>query len=261
MKKVLITGKGSYIGTSFIKWVEEKYPGEFEIDELDMKKDSWENLKFSDYDAILHVAGIAHQKERKKREELYYSVNCNLAIKTAQKAKKEGVKHFVFLSSMSIYGKNVGIIKRKEIPMPKTYYGKSKWEAEKVIAGMQNAEFNVAILRPPMVYGKNCRGNYQLLKRFILKFPVFPLFENSRSMIKIDNLVEDIRHIIFYKKSGIFFPQNSDFMSTVDLVREIASEENKNVKFVKVFNIFIRIGLFLHISIVEKVFGDLIYER
>ena len=84
----------------------------------------------------------------------------------AKKAKAEGVAQFIFMSSMSIYGKNTGRINKDTMPKPNSYYGKSKWQAEVALEQLVSETFQVAILRPPMVYGDGCRGNYSLLKKF-----------------------------------------------------------------------------------------------
>ena len=153
MKRILITGANSYIGTSFEKYVSQ-WPERYETDTVDMIDGSWREKSFAGYDAVFHVAGIAHRKETKENAHLYYEVNRDLAIETAQKAKRDGVHQFIFLSSMSVYGKNTGVITQETPVAPKSNYGRSKAEAEKGIEGLQDADFNVAVLRPPMIYGK-----------------------------------------------------------------------------------------------------------
>ena len=129
MKKILITGANSYIGMSFENYIKKNYPDDYEVDTVDMIDGTWRDKDFSGYDAVFHVAGIAHQKETKENAPIYYKVNRDLAIETAQKAKNEGVSHFVFLSSMSVYGMETGIITKETVPNPKTNYGISKWQA------------------------------------------------------------------------------------------------------------------------------------
>lgn len=261
MKRVLITGKDSYIGTSFINWVKEKHPGEFETEELDMIDGTWKEKDFSGYDAIFHVAGIAHQKETKENAPLYYQVNRDLAIETAKKAKEAGVKQFVILSTMSVYGTNVGKIRKGDRPSPRSHYGRAKWQADKVIERMADKTFRVAVLRPPMVYGEGCKGNYQLLKKFALKSPVFPDYRNQRSMVKIDVLCEFVAELIQKGKGGLYFPQNLDYVCTTEMVKQIAEENGKNIWTTKLFNPFIKLALKMKIGMIEKVFGDLTYEK
>src|SRR5699024_10788005 len=160
MKKVLITGVNSYVGNSLETWLQQ-YPEEYKVDKISVRHDDWKEKDFSQYDSIVHVAGIAHQKETKKNRDLYYRINRDLAIDLANKSKKDGVKHFVFLSTMSVYGIEEGVITEDTPLIPKTHYGISKKEAEESIASLEDENFKVAILRPPMIYGKGCPGNYQ----------------------------------------------------------------------------------------------------
>ena len=138
MKKILITGANSYIGTSFEYYVKDKYLDLFEIETVDMLDLTWRKKSFTGYDVVFHVAGIAHQKETKKNGYLYYKVNTDLAIEVARKAKNDKVKQFVFLSSMSVYGVNSGEITDVTIPNPKSHYGKSKLKAEEGILSLQD---------------------------------------------------------------------------------------------------------------------------
>ena len=183
MKKILITGANSYIGMSFENYVKKYYSGDYEVDTVDMIDGSWREKDFSGYDTVFHVAGIAHQKETKENAHLYYAVNRDMAIETAQKAKKDGVEHFVFLSSMSVYGMETGIITPQTVPNPKTNYGISKWQAEQGMETLISTTFKVAVVRPPMVYGEGCKGNYQTMAKLARKLPFFPWVENQRSML------------------------------------------------------------------------------
>lgn len=256
MKKILITGANSYIGTSLEKWL-KKYPGDYYIDTLDMRDGSWNVKDFSKYDVVFHVAGIAHVRETSKNQDLYYKVNRDLAYETARKAKGEGVGQFIFLSSMSVYGIENGVIDKDTPLNPNTAYGKSKLEAEELIKKLEDKSFIIAILRPPMVYGKGCSGNYPRLAGLALKTPIFPKVDNKRSMIYIDNLSEFVKQLIDNQSRGLFFPQNTDYLNTSEMVRLIAEAHGKRVAMIKLFNPLLRL---LNVSIVNKVFGDLVYE-
>lgn len=255
MKKILITGAGSYIGTSFAKYM-QKYEG-YEIDTVDMIDGSWRQKDFSLYDVVFHVAGIAHQKETKENAHLYYEVNKDLAIETAKKAKESGIKQFVLLSSMSVFGINKGIITQSTKPNPKSNYGKSKLLADIEIEKNADEAFKVAILRPPMVYGDGCKGNYQRLKKLALKTPVFPDISNKRSMIHIDKLCQYVKTYIDNSETGVFYPQDDTYVCTAEMVKKIADENGKKIHFTKIFNPLIKI---MKIDTVDKVFGDLIYD-
>jgi nucleoside-diphosphate-sugar epimerase len=256
MKRVLITGKNSYIGTSLEKWL-GKYSDKYSVDTIDMKDVSWKEKDFSQYDVVFHVAGIAHIKETSDNQDLYYKVNRDLAYETAQKAKKDGVEQFIFLSSMSVYGIENGVIDKSTPLKPNSAYGKSKIEAEELINKLQDNSFTVATLRPPMVYGKGCRGNYPRLVGLALKTPIFPKVDNKRSMIYIDNLSEFVKQLIDNRSGGLFFPQNAEYVNTSEMVRLIAEAHGKRIVMTKLFNPLLRL---LDVSTVNKVFGDLVYD-
>ena len=102
MKRILITGAGSYIGNSFIRYMQQ-FPGQYQTEAVDMIDGSWREKSFAGFDAVYHVAGIAHIRETTENAHLYYEVNRDLAVETARKAKADGVPQFIFLSSMSVY--------------------------------------------------------------------------------------------------------------------------------------------------------------
>jgi nucleoside-diphosphate-sugar epimerase len=257
MKKILITGKNSYIGESVEKWL-LKEMNKYKVDTIDMKGASWKEKDFSNYDVIFHVAGIAHIKETHLNSDLYYEVNRDLAYETAKKAKKEGVHQFVFLSSMSVYGVENGIIHKNTPALPKSTYGKSKIEAEKLISNLQDDTFTVTILRPPIVYGYGCKGNYPRLVKIALRTPIFPRVKNKRSMIHINNLSEFIKIVIDNNSQGVYFPQNTEYVNTSELVRLINEiYGNRKIIMTELFNPIIKL---LNLPLFNKVFGDLVYD-
>lgn len=257
MKKILITGANSYIGTSFEDYIKQ-WPEEYSVDIIDMIDGTWREKDFSEYDSVFHVAGIAHQKETKENAPLYYNVNRDLAIETAQKAKEAGVKQFVFLSSMSVYGMDTGVITKDTVPHPKSNYGKSKLQAEEGITVLRDKHFNVAILRPPMVYGDKCKGNYQLIVKIVELSPVFPRINNQRSMIHILNLTSFVKMCIDNDLDGIYFPQNNHYVNTKDMAQEIAIQKGKKLY----MSCLCGLAVFVcrpFVSKLKKAFGSLIY--
>lgn len=256
MKRILITGEGSYIGTSFKNWV-SKWPAKYKVETIDVKGDKWRSLSFSGYDVIYHLAAIVHVKENETDK--YFKVNRDLAVEIAKKAKAEGVKQFVFLSTMGVYGIETGFIDENTKPNPKTPYAESKLEAEELLKGLADDSFKVATLRPPIVYGKDCRGNYPRLAGMALKLPVFPKIKNERSMIFIDNLSEFVRLIIDKELSGLFFPQNKEYVNTTELVQSIAKVHGKELKGIGLFNPFLSLGIKMSETF-GKVFGSFTYD-
>jgi len=262
VKKILITGKDSYIGESVAKWL-ARFPGRYVTHTIDMRGNSWKEHDFSRYDVVFHVAGIAHDSSRRALEDLYYSVNRDLAIATAQKAKNEGVRQFIFMSSILVYGGSSGlsqVITRDTVPSPSSVYGKSKLEAEEGIRSLESDQFKVVIIRSPMVYGKGAKGNYPKLAKIARSLPVFPDFDNQRSMIHIDNLCEFIRLMIENEERGVFFPQNGEYVRTSEMVRLIAEASGRRIRLTKIFNPVIR-ALGRKVQVLNKAFGDLVYEK
>lgn len=264
MKKILITGANSYIGTSLENYL-MKWPSEYEIHTIDMKDDKWKQKSFSGYDAVFHVAGIAHVSTDPNMEDLYYKVNRDLTIETASKAKNDGVRQFIFMSSIIVYGdsshiNHKRIIHKDTIPAPSNFYGKSKLQAEEGILALQNDSFNVVVLRPPMIFGKGSKGNYPRLSKMAQKLSIFPDVKNERSMLHIDNLCEFIRLMIVNEEKGTFFPQNGEYVSTSDLVKLIAEAHDKKIVLTKMFNWALRfMGCF--VGQVNKAFGNLVYDK
>jgi UDP-glucose 4-epimerase len=232
-------------------------PDKYSVHTIDMRDGSWKNHDFSQYDVVFHVAGIAHVKETDDNRALYYLVNRDLAYETAKMAKESGVKHFIFLSSMSVYGVENGVIDNSTKLTPKTAYGKSKAEAENLLKNLNGESFVLSIIRPPMVYGPGCKGNYPKLSKLAVKTPIFPLVDNKRSMIYVDNLSEYVKIIIEKKKSGVLIPQNAEYINTSMMVKLIADENSKKVSMTKMFS-----GVLKHLKIgpLKKVFGDLVYD-
>ena len=272
MKRVLITGKDSYIGTSFIQWVQDKHPGEFEIEELDMIDGTWKEKDFSGYDAVFHVAGLAHADVGHVSAEtkaFYYKINRDLAIETAKKAKVDRVRQFIFMSSMIIYGESAGVGKTKGItretkPHPANFYGDSKWQADKGVRNLEDEYFHVAVVRPPMIYGKGSKGNYPVLAKLAKKLPVFPDIKNVRSMLHIENLCEFLTLLMEDGESGIYFPQNKEYVRTSQMVKMIGKVSGHQIRITKILNSVVWIAGKIpgKISrVVNKAFGNMVYEK
>lgn len=262
MKRILVTGKGSYIGTHFIEEL-SKYPNDYQIDELEMRNDDWKDYDFSSYDVVYHVAGLAHSTPDESKRELYYRVNTDLTYEVAKKAKEAGVKQFIFMSSIIVYGSGkIGEdrVITKDTPLtPDNFYGDSKKQAEIKIQPLEDDEFKIVVVRPPMIYGPNSKGNYPLLAKFAKKTPIFPTLRNQRSMLFLGNLIEFIRLMIDNEESGIFLPQNEEYVCSTDLIREISQLNHHKIWYTGIFNPFIK--LFNKQTYVNKVFGNLTIDK
>ena len=244
-KRVLITGEGSYIGRSFIEYVKQHYTDNFEIDELNMMNDTWRDCDFAKYDIVYHVAGIAHAdvgNVSEETKEKYYAVNTDLAIEVAEKAKREGVGEFIFMSSMIVYGDSAPygkkkLVDRNTVPKPANFYGDSKLQADVAVRDLADDTFKVIVLRPPMIYGKGSKGNYPTLAKFAKKLPMFPNVDNERSMLYIDNLCEFLCQIMLIRnmeqKATVLMPQNAEWTKTSDMVKAIADTNGNKIVLLK----------------------------
>ena len=257
-KNILITGAQSYLGDAVCAWLQT---AGHSVTVLDMRKPEWESLDFTPFDSVFHVAGIAHATG-KKNAELYYSVNRDLAIKTAQKAKDSGVRQFIFASSMYIYSgvkENNITLQTKPKTKKNNCYGDSKLQADFALQAMSCDMFKVAVVRPPMIFGKDCKGNFPRLVS-LTKMPLFPKIQNQRSMLHIDNLCEIIKLIIEQHSFGMFFPQNAEYFNTAELVKAIGSIKGKRVRLTRLFNWLVWLwSPFL--PPLKKLFGSSTYDK
>lgn len=273
MKKILITGANSYIGTSFESWMKQ-FGVKYQIDTLSVRGDEWKQFDFSIYDTVFHVAGIAHADVSKVSEEtknLYYEVNRDLAINVAKKYKKDlsdQSGQFIYMSSIIVYGEETNINKKRVIttetkPNPSNFYGDSKLQAEQGLLPMEDVKFKVVILRPPMIYGPNSKGNFPELIKLADSLPFFPAVDNQRSMLFIDNLCMELKELIDNEQSGVFFPQNNEYVKTSDIIEAISKYKQKKILISPLFNYFIKMLGFVPGKIgrlTNKAFGNLIYS-
>jgi len=272
VKKVLITGADSYIGVSFENYVKEYYASKLSVDTVDMIDGSWRKKEFSLYDVVYHVAGIAHADVGNVSDEMkakYYAINTDLAIETAKKAKEQGVRQFVFMSSAIVYGDSAPYGKSKRItkdtePKPANFYGDSKWQADKGVRELADERFTVTVLRPPMIYGKGSKGNYPILAKMAKKLLIFPDVRNERSMLCIENLCEFLCQVMIRGEGGVFWPQNAEYGRTSEIVKMIAEVNGHRISVSKVWNWIV--GLAGRIpgkigNLADKAFGNLSYDQ
>lgn len=268
MKRVLITGAGSYIGTKVENWLNastDSATGEklFQVDAVDTINDNWKKADFSQYDVVYNVAGIAHVKAAKGDEPLYYAVNRDMVIEIAKAAKAAGVKQFIHMSSMIVY-KEVKTLAGKQIhkdtiPEPNGFYGDSKLQGESGIRALADGSFKVCIMRPPMIYGPGCKGNFPKLMWLAQKTPVFPAWHNRRSMLYIDNLCEFVKQLMLHEVEGTVYPQNAEYSDTVEIVRHFAKTNGKRIWITRLLNP--AIWLFgNHVRALGKMFSDSTYD-
>ncbi len=258
MKKILITGANSYIGSYFSIFM-RKFSG-YQVDSVSIQDGAWKKKDFTGYDVIFHTAGIAHRKETEKNAYLYYEVNRDLTLNVAKKAKEANVKQFVFLSSMSVYGMDSGVIDKDTKPNPKNNYGKSKLQAEEKLAALDDDRFQVCVLRPPMVYGRDCKGNFQSIVKIVKKYHIFPRVKNRRSMIYIDNLSHFVKMAVDKELGGLYFPQNKEYVRTDKMASLIAGKLNRKIYYSRIIGSGV-VLLRPFVTVARKAFGSLIYKN
>ena len=263
MKKVLITGANSYVGTNVESWL-VKDPENFEVDTIGTLNDEWKKADFSKYDVVFHVAGIAHVDAKKSMEPLYRKVNTGLTLEIAKYAKENGVRQFIFMSSMIVFRESKSlkpqVLTSDSKPNPNGFYGDSKLQAEIGLLEMETESFKVVLLRPPMIYGPGCKGNFLRLCKLAVTTPVFPAFHNKRSMLYIDNLSEFVKQVISRELSGTFHPQNKELADTVEIAVQFARLNNHKLFVWRWLNIFVYIGSPI-VNSINKMFDTYYYDE
>lgn len=260
---ICIFGNNSYIGFSITNHFKQFKPMIISIE--NSRNDQYKVSDFSKYEVIIFVAGIAHISTAPSMEIIYYEINRDLPIAVAKKAKAEGVKHFIFLSSMIVYGDDppIGqesVITDATLPDPANFYGRSKLEAEEGLLALQDDSFTVSVLRLPMVYGEGCKGNFPKLVDLAQKTPFFPTIDNRRSMIYIENLCAYLKMVVDAKTPGILFPQNTEYVSTLDIVRQSAKLSGRKILCISIFNPLL-VVLSRKVGVLRKLFGSKVYAK
>lgn len=257
----MIAGAGSYVGQNVRKYLLAT-SDHFEIDEVDTLDGNWRQADFGRYDVVFHVAGIAHVNAGRKLKDLYYSVNRDLAIEVARAAKAAGVRQFIFMSSQIVYHESRSL--RPEVLTaatkvnPNGFYGDSKLQAENGLRELECESFRVCILRPPLIYGPNAKGNFLRLMRLAKKTPIFPAWHNKRSMLYVDNLAEFVKQAILRGLGGTYCPQNRELVDTVDVVRFFAKASGRRVWVTRLLNPFVWLGS-LVLQPINKMLGTYYY--
>lgn len=254
--KVLIYGAGSYIGNQYRNALQARGHELVMVDTMAVKPEA---VDFTGVDVVIDVAGIAHIKITPDMEDLFYKVNTNLAIDLCKESKAHGVKQFIYMSSMNVFGDTQERIYSLEQENPKNFYGKSKLLADKGIHAMATPEFKVVSVRPPVVYGRGCKGNFTLLLKLAKYFPIFPYFKNTKSMIYIDNLCNFVCEVVENQDSGFFHPQNAKHTSIAEIIKEVRVAMGKKTLIIYGFGWAIKLMMKLSHK-AERAFADDFYD-
>lgn len=229
-KTLMITGASGFIGSNFI----ERYKDKYNIIPVDLLKIKPEEIDFRGVDTVLHLAALVHQMKGAPREK-YFEVNTELTRRVAEEAKKQGVRHFVFYSTVKVYGydgdlynHNIILNEESECKPMNDPYGESKWEAEKILRRLEDDNFKIGIIRPPMVYGKGVKGNMESLIKLVKMLPILPFNydKNRRSLVNIENLMYLTALVIDKEASGVFLPLDEKNISLKEIVEGIEKAYN-----------------------------------
>lgn len=275
MKKILILGVGSYIGVSFASYIKKKDTDGFSVWRTSLRTDEWRDMDWSCYDCVINVTGKAHADigaVTEEEKQSYYQVNCDLAYETAKKAIADHVKQYIYFSSIIVYGDSSNstkpvVISQSTKPNPSNFYGDSKWRAEQKLTKLfsdTGDSARLAIIRPPMIYGPGCKGNYRTLIKLAKKLPVFPDYRNRRSILYIGNLCEFLCCLIRTGEGGLFFPQNSEYASTSEIVALLGERMQSRVRLLRILAPFAAVATRIPGKpggMAKKAFGSLTYEK
>jgi UDP-glucose 4-epimerase len=253
--KILITGKNSFVGRNFIKYSRFR-----DTDEISLFENKPEDIDFSKYDVVIHLVAIVHQKKTIP-ENQYFIINRDLCLKVAELAKNAGVKQFIFLSTVKVYGKFISGSEpwnEKSLCIPEDAYGKSKYEAEVALRKLSDENFTVSIIRTPLVYGEYVRANMLSILKLINRTNILPFknVENRRNFTGAENLVSFIDRIIEKRASGVFIAMDEKAISTSRLVKMIAENMGKKIILFKIPDFIVKVGMIVWPSIFDRLYGS-----
>lgn len=253
-----MTGANGFIGSYFINQYKETY----KIKTFSFLKDDFETIDYSNLDAIVHLSALVHQMNGASADE-YKRVNVTQTLQLAKKAKDAGVRHFIFMSTIKVYGEESDTIYTETTPChPRDDYGTSKMHAEQALRALEDENFTVSIIRTPIVYGAGVKANILNLINLIQKIPVLPFgnTKNQRSMVYIGNLCALLGTILEQQASGTFLACDDTSLSTTQFIREIATALGKKCYLVDI-PLFESLLKYLKPTVHQRLFGNLIADN
>jgi len=253
--KILITGENSFVGRSFLGYSTYK-----DVSEISLIKHTPESIDFKMYDVVIHLVAIVHQKKTIP-ESQYFIINRDLCLKVAELAKMAGVKQFIFLSTVKVYGKFISGSEpwnEQSLCLPEDAYGKSKYEAELALKKLEDSNFTVSIIRTPLVYGEDVRANMLSIMKLVKRTRILPFknVNNRRNFTGAENLVSYIDRIIEKRASGIFIAMDEKAISTSELVKMISENLGKKVILFKIPDFIVKGGMAVLPSIFDRLYGS-----
>lgn len=263
---ILITGIHGFVGSNLVQALK----GQHTLYGLDLKKPHkdgvaktflWEDLEkgsLPSMDAIIHLAGKAHDVKNQSGAEIYFQVNTELTKKIYEYFRKSSAQKFIFFSSVKAAADFVDgdVLTENIVPHPVGPYGESKIKAEEYIQAHPIESKQVYILRPCMIHGPGNKGNLNLLYGVVSKGIPWPLgaFENRRTFTSIDNLIYVLQGLLTQNvKSGVYHMGDDESLSTNELVETICEALGKKPRIWKIpqglMNTVASVGSIIHLPL------------
>ena len=255
---ILMTGASGFVGSHYLR------KSVHEIDSIrpvSLQHTKLDQIDFSNVYSVLHLAGIAHRME-KTEDQIYYDVNHKLTLDFALHCKQAGVEHFIYMSTIKVYGDSNELLTLETPCVPNDAYGKSKLLAETELMRLSDQNFKVAIIRPPLIYGPEVKGNLKRLTEWVDSRSIIPLggIKNKRSIVGIENLISLIDKIIERRAEGIFLIQDKAPISTTELIESIAKVKGSKIRLIKIPAFLRTILKLIKPDIHKRLFGTLIVD-
>ncbi len=232
MNKILLTGSNGFIGSHFF----DNYSTVYDIHKFSFLKDDITKLDLETIDTVVHLSALVHRMGGASAEE-YEKINVVQTLELAKKAKASGVKLFVFMSTIKVYGEETeAVYDETSECYPEDAYGKSKLKAERELQKLESENFKISIVRTPIVYGRGVKANINNLLNLVKKISILPFadIKNRRSMVYVGNLSHLLHEVIIQRKSGIFLASDDTPLSTTQLIELIADGLGKKVYLLKI---------------------------
>lgn len=270
MKRILIIGGDSFIAGQFIReyvttdtiTCYSRRPTGYEKEIVVKAFRDMPVEAFAGFDSVINFAAIVHRPELKDQE-LYDDVNYRMACVLAQKARQAGVRQFIQMSTIAVFG-TASRISSATPEMPKTYYGFSKLKADKELLSMSSHEFKAVIIRPPMAYGGGMApGNMMRLIRLVNRHIPLPFgsARNRRDFINVKNLIDFIHLTIEKEAEGIFYPTDKEPYSTRNVVEVISRQLGVHTINLPSPSLFLKMVEKVRPELYQKLWGDVVVDR
>lgn len=229
---ILLTGSSGFLGTYFL----QNYSSKYTMKTFSFLQDNFQTLDIENINTVIHLSALVHQMGGASVEE-YEKINVTQTLLLAKKAKESGVSHFIFMSSVKVYGEeSQTVYTENSACKPEDEYGKSKLKAERELQKLEDASFKISIIRTPIVYGYGVKANIKNLINLVKKISLLPFgaIQNKRSMVYIGNLCHLLDVVIEQQKEGIFLASDDEVVSTTKLIELIAKNLDKKITFIQI---------------------------